>query len=934
MSALGVSELATIGEALVSIAPLPYIVADDVSWRVVLANAHAEALYGGPLAGVALESLLTLGAERAVEGTIWRAQTSDEPVELFFERQDGSSAEVLVRAHRLDLNGCTASLIVLEDVSRVRLLARSLAHAATERRDLFDALGLGVVEIDSTGRILAHNGFGPIETLFPSGLAGRNFFRDVAVGSGPVEVLRQYELWTSAIIDAPFRAPFEFELGRHFIEAEMLAGSFTTCDAIVRLSDATLRRQAEAELRQQTAQAEEAARRSRLVYQTTSLLHQTLDLDTVLATAVEETGRLLGACCCQIAFVDSLGDVRIAHEYLRSPREVTQGLVAAFDLLPATAEAVRTLLPVVVELSNAAAFQSDSGMRGRSGAASAIVVPIAVRREPCGVLAILQSDKTRSWTEADIELGVSVAAQVGLAIGHSEIHERLRLQAERDAMVGRFAVAIHAAPSLDEALRRAAELLLTQTECDGVSVRCRDPRLSRDRTWCWDVAPDGAVRSVDPAVCELADRTRRVLDGEAADDEPTIAFSPFTSRDGVLGLLAIRFRRSIGSTDVQALVDAVAVHVGIAVGASTLLSTVTEAQKVWEGAFDALPDGVVVVDRSMSVIRSNRALASQLRAKPSTMIGQRLPGFFSDTMADAIANAVGLVDSGRKPVQVEVEDSSLCKWFALSASRLPMSDQDAFILSIRDVTRERTISENLAQSTRLASIGRLAAGVAHEINTPLATIAGSAQSLDRQLSSIAELQESERWQSIRERIDAIVEQAFRCKRITRDLLDYAAPTRPKFQECSIAAVVETSIDTIARERGTERITVTEKGTAAPVFTDPERVAQVLINLVANGLDAIAEKPKGRLSVEIRHLLREVRLAVRDTGPGISPADRERIFEPFFTTKPPGRGTGLGLSISMSIVSRLGGRLEAKSSPGRGSTFTVTLRRNRPGEESG
>ena len=99
MSALGVSVMASIAEALASIAPLPYLVADDVSWRVVAANERAEELYGGSLVGVALESLLTLDGERAVERAVWRAQTSDEPVDLFFERRDGTLAEVRARAH-------------------------------------------------------------------------------------------------------------------------------------------------------------------------------------------------------------------------------------------------------------------------------------------------------------------------------------------------------------------------------------------------------------------------------------------------------------------------------------------------------------------------------------------------------------------------------------------------------------------------------------------------------------------------------------------------------------------------------------------------------------------------------------------------------------------------------------------------------------------
>lgn len=933
MSALGVSVMASIAEALASIAPLPYLVADDVSWRVVAANEKAEQLYGGSPVGVALESLLTLDGERAVERAVWRAQTSDEPVDLFFERRDGTLAEVLARAQRLEFGGCTASLIVLEDVSHARLLARSLATAGTERRSLLDALGLGVAELDSSGRILEHNRFGPVEVLFPGGITGRNFFLDIAAGPHAREVFQKYQAWANAIIDAPFREAFEFELGRHVVEAELLAGGFSTCDAIVRLSNVTDRREAEAELRRQTLRAEDEARRSRLVYQTSNLLHQTLDLTDVLETAVAETGRLLGASKCQIAFVDATGGVTIAHEYVRTPLDSSQGLVATFDLLPATAEAIRTLQPVIVEDSRASSTLSASDILGRSGAASAIVAPIAIRREPRGVMTILQSDRTRSWTTGDVELAMSVASQVGLAIGHSEIHERVRRQAEREAIVGRLAVTIHAAASLDDALTRAAHTLLGTLDADGVSVLCRSIQDDEERAWCWERSNDGSVVPVDVTACALGSRAREALEKGTDGDDASLILSTFTARDGIDGVLAIRFRSPEADSDARALVEAVSVHVGIAVGAATLLKAVTSAKQVWEGTFDSLPDGVVVIDSAFAIVRSNHAFARLLKSQNKGLVGLPLTRLLSDATGAAIRDAVALVESGHRSAQIEIEDSNLARWLAVSVSRLETSPSPSFIITIRDITRERTIAEHLAQSSKMASIGQLATGVAHEINTPLATIAGSAQSLERQLSSIGMLRDSERWPAIRERLDAIVEQSFRCKRITRDLLDFAAPTRPKIQECDLGSVVSGAIESLARERATERIRIRESGTKTPILTDPELVGQILINLVSNGLDAIELKPNGKLSVEIRHLAREARIAVKDTGTGIAPDDLERIFDPFYTTKPPGRGTGLGLSISRSIVARLGGRLAATSRPGRGATFTVTLPRKQTAEAS-
>ncbi len=230
----------------------------------------------------------------------------------------------------------------------------------------------------------------------------------------------------------------------------------------------------------------------------------------------------------------------------------------------------------------------------------------------------------------------------------------------------------------------------------------------------------------------------------------------------------------------------------------------------------------------------------------------------------------------------------------------------------------------LAQSSKMASIGNLAAGVAHEINTPLATIAGSAQSLERQLAAMPELRDHARWDAIAARLEAIVEQSFRCKRITHDLLHFAAPTRPDVVPTDLIRVASEAVETLEKQRDTRAVSVRQVGAPALVSTDPGLVRQILLNLIANGLDAIEGREDGSVTVEVRHLARGSRVAVRDSGGGIDPEDLARVFDPFFTTKPPGKGTGLGLSISQSISASLGGRLDARSRGGRGATFTLHL----------
>jgi PAS domain-containing protein len=449
-----------IGDALLEIASGAVLVVDDVSWRVVAANPGAERLYGGPLVGLALENLFALDGERAVERTLWRAQNEGVAVGLEFERRDGARRRVRARARRVALDGCTVAVLALDDVTREWELERALEAARGDQRSLVDALGIGVVALDTSGRVIDHNSFEPLERSLGPSFVGRNFFLDVATSPDARAVFQRYQAWAHALDRPAYRERFEFDSGRALVEAELHAGvGVAGWDALVRLADATDRRAAEQELRRQSFEAEEAARRTRLVYQTASLIHRSLDLGEVFATATAETGRLLGASRCLVALVDEASRLRVEEEYFRPHLAPTPPLAAVVEASPTVAEAVRALHPVAVESVDGHPLAERDAMLAFAEARAAIVAPIAVRREARGVLVILQCDRPRRWTSGEVDLAASVASQVGLAIGHVEIHERVRRQADREAIVGRLAAEVHAAGTLEGALERAASAL-------------------------------------------------------------------------------------------------------------------------------------------------------------------------------------------------------------------------------------------------------------------------------------------------------------------------------------------------------------------------------------------------------------------------------------------------------------------------------------------
>lgn len=235
------------------------------------------------------------------------------------------------------------------------------------------------------------------------------------------------------------------------------------------------------------------------------------------------------------------------------------------------------------------------------------------------------------------------------------------------------------------------------------------------------------------------------------------------------------------------------------------------------------------------------------------------------------------------------------------------------------------VHEHLRASEKLAATGSLAAGLAHEINNPLASIAGYAEDL-LQLSRRRELRDLGAFREFPESLRIIEEQAYRCQRIISRLMRFARPAPYEPERLQLAPLVEGVLPLVEHKaRGRDVALIVDIDPDLPeVFADRSSLEQVLVNLLVNAFDVI-EEDTGRITVvaEPRDA-GEVLVSVRDTGPGMPEEVRQRVFDPFFSTKPVGHGTGLGLAISHVLVSGMGGRIEVESELGRGTTFTIVL----------
>jgi signal transduction histidine kinase len=242
---------------------------------------------------------------------------------------------------------------------------------------------------------------------------------------------------------------------------------------------------------------------------------------------------------------------------------------------------------------------------------------------------------------------------------------------------------------------------------------------------------------------------------------------------------------------------------------------------------------------------------------------------------------------------------------------------------VEDVTLAKRLERQMLLTERLTIAGRLAAGVAHELNNPLATIAGCAEALlartrEGALSRMPEIDD------FRHYLGLVEEETYRCKEITGSLLQFVREPGSRRAPTDLNALVGKTIELLSHQsRFGSRRFITELDPALPSVTVNEgQLRQVFLGIAANGLEAMGAQ--GTLRLRSRRRRDEVEVEFEDEGPGIPDDVLGRIFDPFFTTKPPGQGTGLGLAIAQGIVTDHGGRIEVTSRPGKGSVFRVVL----------
>jgi two-component system NtrC family sensor kinase len=394
---------------------------------------------------------------------------------------------------------------------------------------------------------------------------------------------------------------------------------------------------------------------------------------------------------------------------------------------------------------------------------------------------------------------------------------------------------------------------------------------------------------------------------------------PIVAVSHPIGAVAMEGDRT-GALDESALLftHAVLAQAGIALENARLVELLSSGKREWEQTVDAFNQAICYIDPQGLVRRANRVFADLIKLPVTALAGRPWLTLLPPAWADSVARLIGTPGENAPPLELRSGDRTLM------ATAVSTGEPGAAVLLFEDQTEKRRLQEQLLQSEKMSAIGQLIAGVAHDLNNPLASVVGFSDLLGEAADVPPRLAEP---------LAVIRQEAERASAIVRNLLSFARRQEGERQLQSIRPILESTHQLLKNQLMAARIELTlefEPG-LPQVEVHANQIKQVFVNIINNAAQAIASTRAklggGRIEIATRCEPDGLSVSVSDNGPGIPEDVVQRVFEPFFSTKSEGEGTGLGLSISQGIVKEHGGNITVDPggpATGRGATFSVEL----------
>ena len=357
------------------------------------------------------------------------------------------------------------------------------------------------------------------------------------------------------------------------------------------------------------------------------------------------------------------------------------------------------------------------------------------------------------------------------------------------------------------------------------------------------------------------------------------------------------------------------------------------SREEWIRTFNSITDYVLIIDREHRIVRANRALLDKLDLTNQELSGRKCYETFCGKNSPLEGCPIQETLATGRPTIREIRYNKLDGYFMVTASPLTSEEEEitGIVYVVKDITEYRNMQRQMISAEKLASMGQMAAGFAHEINNPMASIAGCAELLIDQLDS-DDFKKTPYHDYFHEYLNIIYREAFRCKDIIRGMLRFS---RKQFEKTTvdINALLKEVLLLLDHIIKSQRIHIVENYGSNPNYlqADEGEIRQIFLALIVNAIDAMPNG--GILTIKTQDLNGNIRITIKDTGSGIPPKIRDRIFEPFFTTKSVGKGTGLGLFIAFNLAKNYHGKIELESTGSRGSSFTITIPTATPATET-
>jgi PAS domain S-box-containing protein len=345
-----------------------------------------------------------------------------------------------------------------------------------------------------------------------------------------------------------------------------------------------------------------------------------------------------------------------------------------------------------------------------------------------------------------------------------------------------------------------------------------------------------------------------------------------------------------------------------------------------QAVFDSISDSVVIYDHLGCVQHRNHVSPKQFPTE--TIVGRSCRSLFhpdSEHSADKCPVERALAGNSMQMSFTTTTDEGESRYYDVTATPIEdPNDRNRALVFIRDVTEKRVNELQLLQAEKLSSIGLLAAGVAHEINNPLTSVAGYAEALVRRFRDEPGLMDDHRLRDFKKYLEVIIRESYRCKGIIDSLLSFSRKSEGSVGLIDINQILMEVLELVRHKARNEKIEIRELLQAdLPLINgDPSGLRQVFMNLTMNALQAIDGPGQVEISTRIHDGV--VIASITDNGCGIPLALMDQIWDPFFTTTGVGQGLGLGLAVTYNIIKKHGGEISVESKQNKGTKFTVRL----------